>query len=372
MRRCFFTLLLPLSLAMFGCGGAHSSQNNHPVSTTRLTVPPAGMMYHGVYPGGESGTESDITTAGIQQYVQLSGKRLAWVYFSNNWFQSRAFPVQTATMIRNEGAVPYIRLMLRSNLDTGIAEPVFTLPRIISGAFDQDLLAWAHAAAQFSTPLLVEFGTECNGQWFSWNGHWNGAGTLTGFGDRTKADGPEQFVAAYRHIILLMRNAGARNITWVFHINCADDPDVAWNRLEKYYPGDDVIDWIGISAYGAQEPTETDAQTFRAAIDAVYPRVTALAPSKPVIVAEFGCTTGNSTVAADQWAQAALRDLLSHRWPKIIGFSWWNEQWKNDNNPAHDSNLMLQHNIALATVFHTALTTYHSSVQGQPLSITLP
>ena len=64
--------------------------------------------------------------------------------------------------------------MLRSSSDQEIAEPLFTLETIASGAWDADLRAWGEAARAFGTALIVEWGTEMNGRWFSWNGVWNG------------------------------------------------------------------------------------------------------------------------------------------------------------------------------------------------------
>lgn len=55
------------------------------------------------------------------------------------------------------------------------------------------------------------------------------------------------------------------------------------------------------------------------------PRLAQLAPAKPVVVAEFGVTAGNPDVNAVQWAEAALTEILSNRWPQVRGFAWWNE-----------------------------------------------
>jgi hypothetical protein len=37
----------------------------------------------------------------------------------------------------------------------------------------------------------------------------------------------------------------------------------------------------------------------------------------------------------------------------VIGFSWWNEQWENDNKPAHDTDMRVQDNPRLADAFRT-------------------
>ncbi len=193
----------------------------------RIASPPAGKLYHGVYPGGQSGEEDDITRADVQSYVDTVGQDVAWVYFSHNWYKSRAFPRATAEMIRNAGAVPFIRLMLRSSAEQNVAEPLFTLDAIIAGEFEADLDAWGVAAREFGTPLLVEWGTECNGEWFPWNGAWNGADATDGFGDPDTPDGPERFVAAYRHIAARIR-AGATAINSVLSFTAI--PALPWRR----------------------------------------------------------------------------------------------------------------------------------------------
>lgn len=316
-----------------------------------LPLPPRGFLYHGVYPGGVSGEESDLTLADLRAYEQAAGKSAAWVYFSHNWYEGRAFPVETATWIRDAGSIPYIRLMLRSSAEQNVAEPLFSLQAILEGQFDDDLYHWCVTARDFGTPLLVEYGTEVNGEWFPWNGVWHGGGESGGYGDDDKPDGPERFADAYRHIIQMCRQAGADNLTWVFHLNANDWPDEDWNAFENYYPGDEWIDWIGISNYGAQTPLDDYCGDFRAAMDALYPRLEALTSDKPFFIAEFGVTKGNPLCDQASWAREALTDIISLRWPRLIGFSWWNEWWQNDENPNHDTTMRLQDNLELAAVF---------------------
>lgn len=314
-------------------------------------VPPTGELYHGIFPGGVSGAEDDITISDLRSYEQAVGKTAAWVYFSDNWYRSREFPTATASWIRAAGSIPFIRLMLRSDPSQNHAESTFTLDRIINGTFDNDLEAWAQEARDFGSPLLVEFGTEVNGEWFAWNGIWNGGGRLDGFGDPTRPDGPERFRRAYQHIIQIARGEGASNIQWVFHVNDGDWPRENWNRLENYYPGDQWIDWIGVSVYGAQSPMAEEWPSFRNDLDSVYPRLTALSTTKPIVLLEFAAAAHNPLGDQAEWAQAALRDLTTLRWPRIIGFSWWNEAWQNDDNPKHDTTMRVQDNPQLAQVF---------------------
>lgn len=322
------------------------------VQWTPSPGPATGPMLHGVYPGGISGAEDDLTLQDLRSYEETVGKPAAWVYFSNNWYADRRFPAETAAWICAAGSLPYVRLMLRSDIDLDHAEPVFYLQGIIDGDFDADLAAWADGAREFGTPILAEFGTEMNGEWFSWNGAWNGAGQMDGYGAPDLPDGPERFKDAYRHIIRICRERGADNIRWVFHANGSDWPQDAWNRLENYYPGDEWIDWLAVSIYAGQSPQDEEWPVFREVMDEVYPRLASLSPEKPIIVAEFGAAAGNPRGDAAAWAAAALTDLTGRRWPRVRGFSWWNERWPNDDDPAHDTTMRVQDNPALAEVFH--------------------
>lgn len=329
-----------------------------------VATPGAGKYYHGVFPGGEFAEEDQIKKEELASYQEAVGKKAVWVYFTHNWFKGKPFPVKTASWIRDNGSVPFIRLMLRSSEEQNVKEPKYTLARIIRGDFDKDLRAWARGAKTFGTPLLAEFGTEVNGEWFAWNGKWNGGGAKLGYGDKKQFDGPERFKDAYRRIIRLSREEGASNILWAFHINSDDVPNTAWNKFENYYPGDKWIDWLGVSIYGAGTPM-AEAETMREMMDAVYPRLAKLSKTKPVVILELGFTNGHPAVKQEDWAKDALTELFFGRWPRVIGFAWWNESWENDDDPAHNSVLRVQNNPALAAVFKKMLGE-NENVLGEP------
>ncbi|MBN1628700.1 MAG: beta-mannanase [Thermoleophilia bacterium] len=343
------TIALIVVLLALSCCACAADEGALP----KLGPPPAGKLYHGVFPGGSSGMEDDITREQVVSYEEAVGQRVAWVYFSHNWYQGTAFPLATCTWIRELGAVPYVRLMLREKKEN--TPNRFSLEALLAGKLDEDLRAWGKSARDFGAPLLVEFGTEMNGEWFPWNGKHHGAGRTDGFGDPAKPDGPERFAAAYRHIVDTIRGQGAANITWVFHVNASDWPQQRWNRLEHYYPGHEYVDWLAMSAYGPQEPTDDEFETFREQMDPCYHRLQRLAPDKPIIVAEFGCTAGSPAVAPEVWGGAALDDILGGRWPRVIGFSWWNERWSNDDDPAHDTNMRVEDTPDLAAAFSAKL-----------------
>src|SRR6266508_3560950 len=202
--------------------------------SVQLAAPPAGKLYHGLYWGGvgtdeHDPTEHDVTPNDVAQYEQAVGKQAAWIYFANNWFESRKFPAAMCSWIRDLKKIPYVRLMLRSDVDQSHREKKFTLQKIIAGEFDDDLRAWARAAKNFGSPILIERGTEPNGDWFSWNGKWNGGA----------GEGSARYVAAYRHIGARMRAESVVNLHWVWHVHWLVPPERACNRAETYFPGGD-------------------------------------------------------------------------------------------------------------------------------------
>lgn len=327
-----------------------------------LAPPPSGKLYQGFFfsavsPGSDDANEHNVTAADVLQFERAIGKKASWVYFSENWFESRTFPEATCGWIRSLGKVPYVRFMLRSDLDQKHGEKIFSLVNICAGRFDDDLKRWAEGARAFGRPILIEWGTEPNGEWFAWNGKWNG-----------RATGPPQYVEAYRHIVDVMRAAGADNLQWVWHVNWDDDPASRWNRLENYFPGESYCAWLAVSAYGPLTPRTVEGrESFREEMDHVYPRLTKLAPTKPIIIAEFGCDIHHRKVNASAWARAALQNLFSGRWPAVVGFCWWNESWENDDVAAHNSDLVILHDPALTAAYCAELREHADQIQETPL-----
>ncbi len=299
------------------------------VSAGVKIIPPDNGIYHGAFPGF-GGTEDIVTEQRINNFESLAGKQIAWAYFSHNWYNGLAFPVNAVNVIRDHGILPVIRLMPWHG-EEFVAEEVFSLDAIISGAFDRELNLWADAAIEFASPLMVDFGVEVNGDWFPWNGTWNGRDEVDGYGDPSEFDGPERFRDAYRHIHDVFESRGADNITYLFHVNFESCPDEDWNAMAQYYPGDDYIDWIGISLYGAMAPDD-ELRDFAALMDTAYPEAAAVSPSKPIALIEFGVAELPGSNNKALWIENALALLAAQKYPRVKGVGYWNEKWKNENN----------------------------------------
>lgn len=327
-----------------------------PLPLRTLVAPPHGNYYVGVFPGSKNGMGGDVTLSDVKSYQGAVGKSLAWVYFWNNWYENPRFPYQTASWIRANGSVPYIRMMLLSRPTIPRPDPVYSLRNILDGKFDALLRNWMLGARRFGSPVIAEYGVEVDGWWFPWNGLYNKEGG-------TYADSVARFRQAYRHIIRIAREEGAYNIRWVFHVDPWDEPDEAWNKFENYYPGDEWIDWVGASVYGRQLPSDPEAVSFRYQMDWVYQRMQRLT-HKPFIVCEFGNIEDPQQAA---WTKAALADMVGGRWPMLMGFSWWNAVFKNDPATGRLSDMRVQDSPKLPPIFRKYVGENHVVI-SQPIS----
>lgn len=109
--------------------------------------------------------------------------------------------------------------------------------------------------------------------------------------------------AAYRHLVALFREAGADNVRWVW------SPSGNAGSLD-YYPGDDVVDYIGVTILedaGWDALANLPPRTFSDLMREKY-RIFSTIP-KPIIVAELGVSGDPSRQAS--WLQDAGQSLPS-------------------------------------------------------------
>lgn len=319
---CFIIFVLLFS----GCIDKTASPDN---SDGRELLPPPEGVYHCAFPDFGA-AEDNVTSERIVEFENLVDKPIVWAYFSNNWIDGIKFPEASVRIIHEHSVIPFIRMMPYSICYEGGPDPVYAMQRIINGSFDTELTGWAEAAKRDNFPLIVEFGTEVNGGWTPWNGRWNGGGDMNQYGDPNLPDGPERFRDAYRHIIDLFRAQGVKNISWVFHVVAQGSPEESWNSMTAYYPGDEYIDWIGISIFGPQKPGK-EWQTFTEILDGSYLEFSAISTEKPLAILEFGVVDGSATGDKAAWIRDALESIKNGRYPRIKAISYWHETWENDD-----------------------------------------
>jgi beta-mannanase len=91
----------------------------------------------------------------------------------------------------------------------------------------------------------------------------------------------KDFKAAWRHIFNVFKAVGAKNVIWVW------SPHIAYGYFDAYYPGNDFVDWVGISVlnYGTVA-SWSKWWTFEEIFGSHYKELAKF--NKPIMISEFG------------------------------------------------------------------------------------
>ena len=120
---------------------------------------------------------------------------------------------------------------------------------------------------------------------------------------------PDQYVAAWRHIVTIFRAEGADNVRWVWCPNASAFND---GTAQTFYPGDDFVDWTCADGYNwAPGRPGDDYRSFQDIFAGFYGW--ARLQKKPIMVGEFGVQERNPGEKAE-WILAA-RDAVKSDFP---------------------------------------------------------
>lgn len=106
---------------------------------------------------------------------------------------------------------------------------------VADGSHDAEIDAAADQARDFDSPLFMTFHHE---PFASSTAHPNPSGDVYG--------SPEEYRAAFRHVVERFRARGADNVAWVLVLT---GWDYEVGRGDLFNPGDDIIDWLGADPY---------------------------------------------------------------------------------------------------------------------------
>lgn len=234
---------------------------------------------------------------GVMELEEALGVTFALIPYYTAWGDEaeHGFPRRFVEAVRGLGSVPVItwepwlttfenrlhpELPLRDRRDEeGLRD-------VANGVYDFYLREWAREAAGLDYPVMVRLAHEMNDPYrYPWGPQHNE---------------PGDFIAAWRHVVDLFREAGADNVVWVW------SPHVAYAGYEVYWPGDEYVDWVATTAlnYGTVAYW-SQWWTFQEIFGNHYDFLAGF--GKPVMIAEFG-TIG---VGGDRtrWYREALTDI---------------------------------------------------------------
>ena len=187
------------------------------------------------------------------------------------------FPSRQAKAILDVGSIPFITWepwLTDFNKDEfpNIAADVKKrdkngLRSIAKGDYDGYIDKWANEVKDLNRLIFVRLGHEMNDPYrYPWGPHNNK---------------PEDFIAAWKHVVNRFRAIGANNVIWVW------SPHPAYSYFDYYYPGDDYVDWVGIGTlnYGTVA-SWGKWWTFDEIFGNYYSQLSKY--KKPIMISEFG------------------------------------------------------------------------------------
>ena len=319
MGKCWGLLFCSIFLALSACRGYYPAPAPTPVY----------QAIAGVYLGAFQGTTELEEQIGRRFAIQLNYH--AW----GTGFKSAPYEINA-----QKGQVILDTWEFKQSLN-GPTDPyaLQALKAVVDGKHDEYIHKFAQDAKAFGMPVLLRWGHEMNGDWYPWSGKRNGAGTLELFGDPQKPDGPELFVAAYRHIYEIFQQETASNVAFVWCPNIVMPGGALgepWNDLANYYPGDDAVDWLCMDGYnwGTTQPYSswlTFDETFRT----TYIQLQAINSDKPIMIGETASTEQGGDKAA--WISDGLTQL-QQAYPQVRAIVWFNinkeTDWRINSSPA--------------------------------------
>ncbi len=136
----------------------------------------------------------------------------------------------------------------RAVLQIGLALTGGQLEKAADGSADEAIQRLSKTLRETGHPILLRIGYEAEGPW--------------------NAYPPATYVQAYRRIAAGLRAAegGAANVSLVWHLSAGAGALPAYSEalISPWYPGDDVVDWIGISWFGEGSQTAAAANSAQA------------------------------------------------------------------------------------------------------------
>jgi hypothetical protein len=259
-------------------------------------APAAPIRYLGVFEPDAPGTY-----ASVDGFGRAVGRQPNLVLYYRGWGQG--FDKGFAKTAASHGATPFVQL-----------NPTHvSLARIAHGASDAYLTSFARQVAAFGEPVVIGFGHEMNGYWYSW-----------GYTRSRPAD----FIAAWRHVVTLFRGQGASNVRWLWDVNSKSRRT---GPVHDWWPGAQYVTWVGVNGY-YYLPGQNFANVFRPVIADIR-RFT----NAPLLIGEtaVGPRAGQQKGIQDLFAGARAQHVLGLVWfDRTSHGSVYKQDWRLEGNPA--------------------------------------
>jgi len=211
----------------------------------------------------------------------------------------------------------YLELTLQTTLFNEDFDPNITY-KILNGEYDDFLNSYAKYVKDYKEPVLFRLNNEMNGDWCQYNGLYTNKDT-------------ELYKALWVYIYDIFQKNNVKNAIWVWNPNNRDFPNFKWNNYLNYYPGDEYVDVIGLTAYNTGSYYRGEKwEDFNSLYKPLYSEYMKVF-DYPFIITEFGCNSiGGDKVA---WIENMFHEIKKYENIKVL--IWFNgTDYDSKGNPA--------------------------------------
>jgi hypothetical protein len=304
---------MPLAFLAAGAGAAlglatpaHAAESAPACRVDAKLVPSCGVLW-GAAAGGFSDAPRD---ASLKTFEQKTGRTAA--VFHTYHKGNELFPIASELAMTKDPARP------RTLMENWKVAYGTSWAKVAAGEQDARIdREAAHLKKTFTKPFFLVLHHEPE----------NDVNPKAGSGMTAK-----DFAAMYRHTIRRLRADGVTNaVSTIAYMNYEKWNDSPW--WFDMYPGDDVVDWIGVDSYLNAQPkgyhhgdftSLMNRTTGRTKYDGFYTWATTEHPAKPIMVAEWGVYDSSKKVVGTNKAKVygtVLPDLAAM--PAIKGLVYF-------------------------------------------------
>lgn len=250
--------------------------------------------------------------------IDITGKSLSMLEprLQHNWEHGKVTELTLQTVTVEDGNMMY---------------------NILNGEYDEFLFLYATTIAEFQHPVLFRPFNEMNGDWCPYSSYNTSKDTII-------------YREVYKYVYEIFENAGVNNAIWVWNPNESSFPKGDWNHMLMYYPGDEYVDVIGLTAYNTgtyYAEVGESWKEFSELYDDVYEQYCKLF-SQPFMITEFSCAIeGGDKVA---WVKDMFDNIGKYERIKIA--VWWNYTDFNPNTGEISRNYRIDEPEEILDVFY--------------------
>lgn len=269
----------------------------------QLLIPEDKVLWGRFFPGYPFYEGSPENMANSERKLD---HRFEFIMTYKNFPLEEPFPIEELKSVYKDGRVAMLTLQPFEPSLNWIA-----IPEFIEGKHDGKIIELAEKLKGLNEPILVRPLNEMNGDWDPW---------CTWFYGKDA----DLYIKAWQHIVTLMREHGGDNIFFVWNPHDRSYPDFNWNNSHMYYPGDDYVDWVGLTGYnnGTSHPGDVWRE-FDSIYKPIYNDYLRRYSSKPFIITEFSTNEVGGDKA--KWIENGFKSLAEN-YPNIKIAVWFDGQ----------------------------------------------